>query len=147
MLKRKSTDGHYVMWKKTMSYQFSPLQPSFSNTPISYEKKRYGEDNLWNRWQREYLMALHERHNLTHKVRMFQSMIEDVIIVKMESKNRCTQPLVTVKQVYPRKDGVIRSATEDCSQCARSTYTASYTHLSCPMIELLIHLHVCLQRT
>ena len=67
------------------------------------------KDNLWNRWQREYVAALRERHNLTHKVTTFQPKIGDVVIVKTETKNRGTWPLATVKQVYPGKDGVIRA--------------------------------------
>ena len=67
------------------------------------------KDSLWRRWQREYLRALRERHNLTHKVSKIQPKEGDVVIVKTESKNRGTWPrLATVKKTYVGKDEIIR---------------------------------------
>ncbi len=66
------------------------------------------KDSLWRRWQREYLRALRERHNLTHKVSKIQPKEGDVVIVKTESKNRGTWPLATVRKTYVGKDGIIR---------------------------------------
>ena len=43
------------------------------------------KDQMWSRWQREYLTALRERHNLTHAVTKFQPKKGDVVIVKTES--------------------------------------------------------------
>ena len=48
------------------------------------------KDNLWRRWKREYLTALRERHNLTHKASKFQPKVEDVVIIKTDNKNRGT---------------------------------------------------------
>ena len=56
--------------------------------------------NLWSRWQREYLIALRKRHNLTHKATRFQPKIGDVVIVKTENKNRESWPLAIVNEVY-----------------------------------------------
>ena len=50
------------------------------------------KDNLWKRWQREYLTAVRERHNLTHKATKFQPQIGDVVIIKTDNKNRGTWP-------------------------------------------------------
>ena len=66
------------------------------------------KDSLWKRWQREYLRALRERHNLTHKISKFQPKEGDVVIVKGDSKNRGTWPLAIIKEIYPGKDGTIR---------------------------------------
>ena len=66
------------------------------------------KDGLWRRWQREYLTALRERHNLTHKVSKFQPKEGDVVVVKGESKNRGTWPSAVVNKTFVGKDGVIR---------------------------------------
>ena len=66
------------------------------------------KDGLWRRWKREYLTALRERHNLTHKVSKFQPREGDVVIVKADNKNRGTWPLAVVSETYTGKDGVIR---------------------------------------
>lgn len=67
------------------------------------------KDQMWNRWQREYLTALRERHNLMHRVTKFQPKKGDVVIVKTDNKNRGTWPLAIVNEVYPGSDGVIRA--------------------------------------
>lgn len=67
------------------------------------------KDQMWSRWQREYLTALRERHNLTHRVTKFQPKRGDVVIVKTDNKNRGTWPLAMVNEVYPGSDGVIRA--------------------------------------
>ena len=66
------------------------------------------KDGLWRRWQREYLTALRERHNLTHKLSKFQPKEGDVVIVKGDSKNRGTWPLAVVNKTFIGRDGVIR---------------------------------------
>jgi hypothetical protein len=67
------------------------------------------KDSLWRRWQREYLTALRERHNLTHKTSKHQPKEGDVVIVKSDSKNRGTWPLAIVNKIYPGRDGLIRA--------------------------------------
>ena len=67
------------------------------------------KDDLWKRWKKEYLAALRERHNLTHKVSKFQPQVGDVVIIKTDNKNRGTWPLAIVSETYPGKDGIIRA--------------------------------------
>ena len=43
------------------------------------------KNQLWNRWHREYLTSLRERHNLVHKVAKYQ--VGNVVIVRSENKN------------------------------------------------------------
>ena len=65
------------------------------------------KDKMWSPWQREYLTALRERHNLTHAVTKFQPKKGDVVIVKTNNTNRGTWPLAIVNEVYPGSDGII----------------------------------------
>jgi len=52
---------------------------------VKYLKKC--KDDLWKRWEKEYLTALRECHNLTQKASKFQPQVRDVVIIKTEEKN------------------------------------------------------------
>ena len=67
------------------------------------------KDHLWKRWQREYLTALREQHNLVHKSAKYQVEVGDVVIVRTDSKNRSKWPLAIVQQTYPGRDGHTRA--------------------------------------
>ena len=54
------------------------------------------KDNLWKRWQREYLTALRERHNLIHKPAKYHIKIGEAVIVQTDDKNRGKWPLAIV---------------------------------------------------
>ena len=56
------------------------------------------KDQLWNRWKREYLTSLQERHNLVLKV-------GDAVIVRSDNKNWGKWPLAIVDAIYPGPDG------------------------------------------
>ena len=71
------------------------------------------KDQLWRRWTKEYLTALRERHNLTHKQTKFKVKTGDVVLVKADSKNRNKWPMGVVSQVYPGRDGVVRAVEVD----------------------------------
>ena len=51
-------------------------------------------------------MALHERHNLNHKLKNFKLAV-DVMLLKVEEKNRNKWPMGVVQQVYPHCDEVV----------------------------------------
>ena len=63
------------------------------------------KDELWNRWRREYLTALRERHNMIHGSKGLQVSAGDVVIVQTEEKNRRCWPLAVVTEVFPGQDG------------------------------------------
>ena len=67
------------------------------------------KESLWRRWQREYLTALRERHNLVHKTTKQQVKIGAAVIVRTDDKNRGKWPLAVVQQLYPGSDGQIRA--------------------------------------
>ena len=67
------------------------------------------KDNLWKWWKREYLSALREYHNLTHKEAKFKPKVGDVVIIKTDNKNQGTWPLAIVSATYPGKDGIVRT--------------------------------------
>ena len=65
--------------------------------------------NLLNRWRREYLTALREKHNMTHQTGKLKISVGDVVIVKSDDKNRGNWPLAIVQRIFPGKDGVVRA--------------------------------------
>ena len=66
------------------------------------------KDQLWNRWQRDYLTSLRERHNLVHKVAKYQVEVGDAVIVRSENKNR-GKNLDIVEAIYLGPDGHTRA--------------------------------------
>ena len=76
------------------------------------KNKRYVQrckENAWKRWKHEYLAALRERHNLSHKGRTRKVKIGDIVMIKGESKNRGHWKIGKVSQLYTGKDEVVRA--------------------------------------
>ena len=67
------------------------------------------KDHMWRRWQREYLTALRERHNLVHKTANHKIKVGDAVIVRTDNKNRGKWPLAVVQQIFPGRDGYTRA--------------------------------------
>ena len=66
------------------------------------------KDTLWNRWSKEYLNVLRERHNLNHHWKKFDINVGEVVIVKSDEKNRGKWPVAVVRKIFPGRDGVVR---------------------------------------
>ena len=45
------------------------------------------KEALWERWKREYLVALREKHNLKNKDKTLKINVGDVVMIKVEEKN------------------------------------------------------------
>ena len=82
------------------------------------------KDHMWTRWQREYLTALRERHNLFHKTANHKVKVGDAVIVRTDNKNYGKWPLVVVQQIFPGHDGYTCGAVEDNQRSDRKTSTA-----------------------
>ena len=67
------------------------------------------KDHMWTRWQREYLTALRERHNLFHKTASNKVKVGDPVMVRTDNKNRGKWPLAVVQQIFPGRDGYTRA--------------------------------------
>ena len=68
------------------------------------------KDAMWNRWTKEYLRGLRERHNLKHDEKGSTLTVGDVVIVQSEDRNRGKWPLGIVEQLYTGRDEVVRGA-------------------------------------
>ena len=65
--------------------------------------------NAWKRSKHEYLVALRERQNLSHKDRARKINIGDIVITKSESKTRSHWNIGKVSRLYTGKDEVMRA--------------------------------------
>lgn len=64
-------------------------------------------DQFWHRWVREYLHLLQSRckwTNLTENVK-----VGDLVLIKEENTPRGVWPMGLIQEVYPGKDGLVRS--------------------------------------
>ena len=64
---------------------------------------------LWERWSKEYLRKLRQRHNLKHKTRDQDLKQGDVVIIKGDDRNRNKWKLGVVDQMIKGKDDVVRA--------------------------------------
>lgn len=67
------------------------------------------KDAMWNRWTREYLRGLRERHNLAHKDSPCGVEKGDVCIIKDDNKDRNKWKLGIVEELIPGRDGIVRA--------------------------------------
>ena len=67
------------------------------------------KDAMWERWSKEYLRGLRERHNLIHKGGRGKLSVGDVVIIKSDEKSRGKWPLGIVVELFPGRDGVLRA--------------------------------------
>ena len=67
------------------------------------------KDYVWNRWTREYVKGLRERHNLKYGKNSKKPKIGDVVIIKGDEKNRGKWKLGIITFTYPGNDGIIRA--------------------------------------
>ncbi|XP_014676416.1 PREDICTED: uncharacterized protein LOC106816352 [Priapulus caudatus] len=78
-----------------------------------YRKKwrqvQYLADLFWKRWVSEYLPTLRRRSKWTEPQENIK--VGDIVLVADSSTPRNLWPLARVMQVYPGKDGLVRSAT------------------------------------
>ena len=72
-----------------------------------WRQVQYLSDIFWSRWVKEYLPALQERQKWLHPNRNLQS--GDLVLMCHENTPRNQWPLGLVIQVYPGKDGLVRT--------------------------------------
>ena len=72
-----------------------------------WRRIQYLANQFWTRWTREYLTSLQERSKWNTKQRNLA--VGDIILLK-EDTPRCKWRLGRVTEVFPGKDGLIRSA-------------------------------------
>ena len=67
------------------------------------------KDSLWNRWNKEYLKALRERHNLKHRTKEMAAKLGDVVVIKGDERNRGKWKIGIIKDLIKGRDEVVRA--------------------------------------
>ena len=90
------------------------------------------KDQLWQRWKKEYLVALRERHKIAHKKPKYQPEVGNEVIVKSDSKNRacalkeswcrCTLARMTLSE-QSEYEPLTATSSERPNFCIRSNCT------------------------
>ena len=103
----------------------TPYSMLFSQPNILPERKAYHEENpqlrrrpkylrkckdaIWNRWTKEYLRGLRERHTITHKDSPCEVEKGDVCLIKDDNKDRNKWKLGIVEEHIVGRDGIVRA--------------------------------------
>ena len=72
-----------------------------------WRRVQYLLDQFWIRWRREYLQTLQRRQKWTHQRRDTQ--VGDIVLIKDEVMPRAYWKLARVVEVFPSKDGHVRT--------------------------------------
>ena len=67
------------------------------------------KDAAWNKWNKECLCSLRERHNMKNNQRHLEIAIGDVVLTKVNEKHKGKWSNGIVEELYEGKDNVIRA--------------------------------------
>ena len=67
------------------------------------------KEAAWKRWVHEYVAALREKHNLSHKEKPVKTNINDAVMIKGDEKNRGKWKIRIIENIFLGKDNTIRS--------------------------------------
>ena len=67
------------------------------------------KNTAWNRWNKEYLRSLRERHNIKNNQRHMEIANGDSVLKKGNDKHRGKWNIGIVEELYEGKDNVIRT--------------------------------------
>ena len=103
----------------------------FHSQEIDYRRKRRSVqaavDVFWNRWKKEYLPSLNLRKRWTQKISNFR--VGDLLIISGHDVPRSYWPMERTIEVYPGRDGVVRSVKLKTSNGELSRPSASLSLL------------------
>ena len=99
--------------------QFSVLTPNIliHGLPITIPEEQFDDDDevfkkrckgaTWNRWNKEYLRSLREKHNMKNNQRHKEIAIGGVVLIKGNDKHRGKWNIGIVDELYEGKDNII----------------------------------------
>ena len=95
------------------STQLPELEPHREDDRDLRKRAKYlkrCKQTMWNRWTKEYLRGLRERHNLKHSRKPCALNVGDVVIIQSDERNRGKWALGVIEELFPGRDGIIRAA-------------------------------------
>ena len=104
------TPNSFLFQQPTAVPELQPHQSEERDLKKRLRFLRTTKDAIWNRWTREYLAGLRERHRIVRGSTTKYPEVGNVVIVKGEDKNRNTWKLAKIIRLIIDTDGVVRGA-------------------------------------
>ena len=102
------TPNSFLHTKPQMSIETPPYLASSSALKKQLKLLRETKDALWQRWTKEYLTSLRERHKAQADPNHSYPGVGDIVIVSNDDKNRNTWKLAKVTQLFTGRDNRVR---------------------------------------
>ena len=103
------TTANFLFQRTTKLPEIQPYHEEEKDLRKRLKFLKNCKDQLRNRWRREYLRALRERHVMINGTNGFQVSKGDVVVVQTYEKNRGCWPLAMVIDTYRGNDAVTRA--------------------------------------
>ena len=102
------TPNSFLHGKPQISAESQPQQADSQTLKKELKLLRATKDALWQRWTKEYLTGLRERHRATADPSHRYPTEGEIVIVSDDVKNRNTWKLAKVIQLFTGRDGRVR---------------------------------------
>lgn len=120
------TPGHFLIGEPLITLtEPRPLMEINPNYLTRWEKTQQLNQQIWDRWQREYLTTLIHRNKWA--TTMPNLNIGDLVVVQEDNYPPSKWPLARIIKVHPGKDGLVRVVT---IQTNNGEYTRPITKLA-----------------
>ncbi|GBM76640.1 hypothetical protein AVEN_234859-1 [Araneus ventricosus] len=96
----------------TLPINFKEIIAAGSSRPSLIKRKKYQDllvKQLWSKWKKQYIMDLRNAHALKNPNPQQNIAIDDVVLIKGDNKSKLLWKLGRVIQVFPGRDGGVRS--------------------------------------
>ncbi|GBO06770.1 hypothetical protein AVEN_97838-1 [Araneus ventricosus] len=96
----------------TLPINFKEIIAAGSNRPSLVKRKKYQDllvKQLWSKWKKQYMMDLQNAHTLKNPNPHQNIKIDDVVLIEGDNKSKLLWRLGRVIQVFPGRDGGVRS--------------------------------------
>ncbi|GBN49015.1 hypothetical protein AVEN_47405-1 [Araneus ventricosus] len=96
----------------TLPINFKKIIAAGSSRPSLIKRKKYQDlflKQLWSKWKKQYIMDLRNAHELKNPNPQRNIAIDDAVVIKGDNKSKLLWRLGRVIQVFPGRDGGVRS--------------------------------------
>ncbi|GBM47722.1 hypothetical protein AVEN_16318-1 [Araneus ventricosus] len=96
----------------TLPINFKEIIAAGSSRPSLIKRKKYQDllaKQLWSKWKKQYIMDLRNAHALKNPNPQQNIKIDDVVLIEGDNKSKLLWKLGRVIEVFPGRDGGVRS--------------------------------------
>ncbi|GBM05479.1 hypothetical protein AVEN_94768-1 [Araneus ventricosus] len=103
---------NFARWDSTLPINFREIIAAGSSRLSLIKRKKYQDllvKQLWSKWKKQYIMDLRNAHALKNPNPQRNMAIDDVVLIEGDNKSKLLWKLGRVIQVFPGRDGGVRS--------------------------------------